>query len=235
MQQATLGIIGALEEEVQGILAHMTEATVSTAAGMAFHFGKLFSRPAVVVRCGMGKVNAALCASLMVERYHPALILNTGVAGALTKERKVLDVAIAKETLQHDYDLTDLGYEKGYVDLVNRVFVPCDEAAVSALLAAAKVLSYPAAAVRFATGDQFVSSTDVKAQIVSRFHVAACDMESGAIHQVCALTGTRFAALRTISDATDEEQEAMEFRQFLQEAAARSVGVVLNAVKTGSL
>lgn len=216
------GIIAAMEAELKGLLSCLELSGTETISGRTFYSGRLAGKDVVMTVCGIGKVNAAVCAEAMILKYHPEAIINTGVGGALKKDVRLLDTAVASFAVQHDVDTTVLGDPKGLVSTVNLVRFPTDctlnEKLIKGILAAG------GRAVRggVATGDRFVCSAEVKNAIVDDFDCAVCDMEGASIAQVCYLNGVKCAILRSISDGADEDA-TMNYSEFVQLAADNSV------------
>jgi adenosylhomocysteine nucleosidase len=229
-----IGILGALEIEVAALMRALDGAIAEETYGYRFMRGKLAGREVVIAKCGVGKVNAAICAQTMILTYAPELIINTGVAGSLSQELGILDIAVGTDAVQHDVDTTACGDAIGYVSTVGMVEFPLDARAVSAILDAAKSLDLKAIPARIASGDQFVYAKERKEWIVKTFDAAACDMESGAIAQVCRIAGVRCAVIRAISDSTDDDH-AMEFAKFAKLAADNSIRVLETALATDIL
>ena len=221
-----IGIIGALEEEVVMFKHDMEIKNTVNIAKCEYVSGILNGQEVVITKCGMGKVNSATCAAIMIERYSPEIIINTGVGGSLDDKLNVLDIMIAQDVVQHDYNIVSLGYELGQVDNFETPFFICDERVNNAIKKSADKFGYSANFTRFATGDRFVDDPDDKTNIVKNFNAKVCDMESGAISQVCSLHGVRFANIRTISDSSSGSDSAMEFHKFLKMASTHSVFVI---------
>ncbi len=221
-----IGILGAMDIEVAQIKGALTSPVTTSIHGIDFTRGQLEGREVVVAQCGIGKVNAAACAQMLIDRFGPALVINVGVGGSLSPDLRLGDIAVARRVVQHDVDTTALGDPAGYVSTVNKVFFDCDEAAVNGLLAAiSDVPGVRGQAGVIATGDQFINSASVKARIVERFGAICCDMESGAIAQVCLISGVPFAAVRAISDNADDDSH-MDYPQFTRMAASHSTEVL---------
>lgn len=225
-----IGIIGALEEEVVLFKHDMDIKKIETVAGREFVIGFLNGREVVVTRSGMGKVNAASCASILIHRYNASFIINTGVGGCLDHSLNVLDVVIAKDVVQHDYDVVSLGYELGQVDNFDSPYFECDKDFVRAIKNSADKFNIPATFARFASGDRFIDKQEDKDWIVEHFHAQVCDMESGAVSQICALNKVPFANIRTISDSSSGEQAAIDFNKFLKIASTHSVIIIEDAI-----
>jgi adenosylhomocysteine nucleosidase len=224
-----IGILGALDIEVARLYEELEDKVVEEAYGYKYARGKLCGKDVVVARCGVGKVNAAVCAQTMVMKYAPELVINSGVAGSLSKELDILDIAVGKDVVQHDFDTTGCGDPVGYVSTVGQISFPCDEKASAAILEAAKELGLNARLSRIASGDQFITARARKQWIVDTFGAMACEMEAGAIAQVCYIAGTKCAVIRAISDATDDAH-GMEFFEFAARAAENSIKVLKKAL-----
>lgn len=227
-----IGIIGALEEEIVMFKHDMEITKVENIAKCEYVSGKLNGQDVVITRCGMGKVNAASCTTVMIERYHPDFIINTGVGGSLDKNLKVLDIMIATDVVQHDYNLVPLGYKIGQVDNFETAYFICDEKVNAAIKKTSDKYNYTSYFSRFATGDRFVEDDEDKRNIVNLFNAQVCDMESAAIAQVCTLHNVRFSNIRTISDSGSDN--AMQFEKFLKVASTHSVIVIEEVIEKAS-
>ena len=227
-----IGIIGAMQAEVDSLIREITDLKLERVSGYDFAVGALGSHELVIVRCGVGKVNAAVCCQTMILTYHPEVIINIGVAGSLSPELDILDVAVATDAVQHDYDTSAIGEPNGAlsigIDLVT--YLPCDAAWRDRLIAAARAVGVKAVPARIASGDQFISRGEDKRRIVERFGAMACEMEGGAIAQTCYLAGTPCAILRAISDSTDDNH-TMEFITFLPRAVENTHKILMELLK----
>ena len=217
-----IGIIGAMAMEIETIAGQMEEKQTQTLAGMAFTTGKLAGVPCVVVQCGAGKVNAAMCAQALLLMFHPEKIINIGVAGGIGPGVHIGDLVVADRVVQYDYDTTAIGEPLAYLSRVNRSDIPCDEALSAALRTAAPgVYAGTVHTGCVATGDRFVADGSFGLALGDRFGAIACEMEGGSIGQVCWLNGVPFAVLRAISDNANEEG-SVDFNAFARESAEKS-------------
>ena len=217
-----IGIIGAMAMEIETIAGQMEEKQTQTLAGMAFTTGKLAGVPCVVVQCGAGKVNAAMCAQALILMFHPEKIINIGVAGGIGPGVHIGDLVVADRVVQYDYDTTAIGEPLAYLSRVNRSDIPCDEALSAALRTAAPgVYAGTVHTGCVATGDRFVADGSFGLALGDRFGAIACEMEGGSIGQVCWLNGVPFAVLRAISDNANEEG-SVDFNSFARESAEKS-------------
>ncbi len=223
-----IGIIGAMDIEIGRIQARIENSETRVIGGTVFVSGTLCGREVVAAQCGIGKVNAAVCAQTMILTYHPDLVINSGVGGSLTEQLKVGDIAVADRLVQHDVDSSALGDPIGLVSTVNQIYFPCDERAVSLIQKAAADMEKVRTVVgTIASGDQFVGSSARKQWICQHFdHVIACEMEGGAIAQTCMISGVKCAVIRAISDNADDDSH-MDYGQFIELAAQRSIDLLL--------
>lgn len=221
-----IGLIGAMEIEMECLLREVESPCRQLYSGVEYVQGTLRGHRVVLARGGIGKVNAAMCAQTMALVYRPSLILNTGVAGSLSPDLGVGDICVGTEVVQHDVDTTALGDAPGMVSGVNRVYFPCDGQAVGDICLAVRSLEgVRVRQGRVASGEQFVASQARKDEIVRLFHASCCEMEAGAIAQVCFINRIPFAVIRAISDGGDESA-AMSYAQFLPLAARNSAALL---------
>ncbi len=222
-----IGIIGAMSVEIEGIQARIENKEVRIIGGNTFVSGKLCGRDVVAAQCGIGKVNAAICTQTMILTYAPELIINSGVGGSLFKGLTFGDIAIAENLVQHDVDTSPLGDPIGLVSTINKIYFECDERAVRLIDEIVKEMNGVNGMIgTIASGDQFIASSERKDFIRENFSAIACEMEGGAIAQVCAVAGVKCAVIRAISDNADDDSH-MDYGQFVQMAAERSIEVLL--------
>ena len=222
-----VGIIGAMDVEVATLkdAANITKTT--TVADMEFCEGTLGSKSVVIVKCGMGKVNAGICANMLINDFGCTKIINTGVAGSLDNQIDVGDIVVSTDAVQHDFDVRYLGYEKGEIPYTGLAAFPADEALRASAVEAIKK-SAPEVHVfegRVCSGDQFISTKEQKDKIVSDFGGMCCEMEGAAIAQTCYLNRTPYVVIRAISDKVDET-EFEDYTVFEAKAAARCAKIV---------
>ncbi len=227
------GIICAMNLEVEGVIALMTDTEEKTVDGVTFYKGKLGKSEVVAVECGIGKVNAAICTRMMIDFYKPDCIINSGVAGALSTQVSVGDVVIATSAVQHDYDSTAFGDPKGLITCPNGNIInfPADEELSQKLCEAADKLE-DTRAFRgvVATGDKFVADSEERLSIGKEFSALACEMEGGAMAQVCYRAGVPFAILRSISDDIGHNT-TVDFNEFKIMAAKKTVDVLSEVLR----
>lgn len=222
------GIIGAMESEITAIREAMNDVSVSVISGMEFATGTIAGSSVVVVQCGIGKVNAAICAQTLINTFGVGRVINTGVAGSLTKDLTINDFVVSSDAVQHDYDITVLGYAKGEIPYTGLFAFPADEElrrrAVEAVRQAAP--SSKVVEGRVCSGDQFISTPQQRDTIVAEFGGLCAEMEGAAIAQVCHLNETPYVIIRAISDGSD----GMDFLEFQAEAAKECASAVLTMV-----
>lgn len=220
-----IAIIGAMDIEVNRIQSHMKNTARTVISGREFVSGALNGCEAVVVQCGIGKVNAALCTEALILHFHPDVVINSGVAGSLSGKVSIGEIALGEGVIQHDVDTSALGDPVGFVSTVNMLEFPCSAPVVDQLEQAIRDEGIPMARGVIASGDQFVTES-IKARILGHFDCIACEMEAGAIGQVCYANGVDFAILRSISDNADGSAD-MDYPQFCELAADNATRVAL--------
>ena len=230
-----IGIIGAMDEEVASLEAAAEIERTTTIASMDFSEGTLGGKRVVIVQCGMGKVNAGICAHTLINDFGCTKIINSGVAGSLDSKLNIGDIVVSEDAVQHDFDVEPIGFKKGEVPYTGLFAFPADEALRKLAVSTAKEVA-PEVSVyegRVCTGDQFISTKEQKDAIVSDFGGLCCEMEGGAIAQTCYLNKTPFVIIRAISDKPDstDESESVEYETFKVAAAAHVAGIVQHMVE----
>ena len=219
-----IGIIGAMEEEVAALKDAMEiEETVEQAA-MTFCKGTLCGKEVVIVRSGIGKVNAGICAQILVDRFQVDTLINTGIAGSLDARIDIGDMVISTDAVHHDMDATIFGDPIGQVPRMDVLFFPADEALVQKAVQANEKanLDIHTFTGRVASGDQFIASKDVKAKIVENFHPMCVEMEGAGIAQAAYLNKVSYVIIRAISDKADNSA-TMDYPTFEQQAITHGV------------
>ena len=224
-----IGIIGAMELEVEELRANMKEIRVTKKAGMEFFAGTLSGAQAVIVRSGIGKVNAALCVQILADLFAVTHIINTGVAGSLNAALDIGDILISRDALQHDMDVSIFGYRPGEVPQLGiREFAADEELTALAKIACESANPGIKAIIgRVVSGDQFISDRDSKMRLTELFQADCTEMEGAAIAQGAYLNGIPFVIIRAISDKADDTAE-MEYPAFERTAAGHSARLVEN-------
>lgn len=222
-----IGIIGAMDEEVAMLKEKLTEVQVETKAAMDFYKGKLEGKDVVVVRSGIGKVNAAMCAQILADVYHADHVINTGIAGSLKAEINIGDIVLSTDALQHDMDATGFGYEPAEIPLMGKKTFEAD-ASLRSLIAETCREVNPEIGVfegRVVSGDQFISDGDVKERLVRMFAPYCTEMEGAAIAQAAWLNQIPFVIIRAISDKADGSAH-MDYSEFEAKAIEHTVRLV---------
>ncbi len=226
-----IGIIGAMDIEVNNLKNKVENPHIKTVSGIDFVSGTIFGKEVVIAKAGVGKVNAAVCAQTMILLYNPEVVINTGVAGAISGEVGVGDIVIATSVVQHDMDTSPLGDPVGFISGIDMVHMPCSEKICDKLkVASSKSSEINTACGTIASGDMFLNDADKKAWIASTFNAYAGEMEGGSIGQVCVINGTDFAVLRAISDNADGSSH-VDYMDFLPVAAENSTNIMLEFIK----
>lgn len=221
-----IGILGAMDAEVAEFLAHSEILRSETWNGFTFHTVRLAGREAVLVKCGIGKVFAAMVSQHLIDAYAPSALIFTGVAGSLNPAYDIGDVVIASDSIQHDVDGRALGFVRGnllYTDL--KVFAA--DAEMARLAASAPAVGHRIHAGRILTGDQFMTRDAINHHryLMEELAGDAVEMEGGAMAQVCAVNGVPYLVVRTISDRADGDA-VVDFNRFLPVVAHNSYAIV---------
>ena len=223
-----IGIICAMQLEADGIIALAENIEKEEIYGMTFSHGTLGGQDVAVVVCGEGKVNAAMCATVLIDRYHPDAVINSGVAGALSPLVGIGDIVVGSKVVEHDMNMRALGYKQGEVCVPGgtMTFFECDKNIATRLASICKTLPDTKIAQGIiASGDVFISDKRKRLRINDRFGAVACEMAGAAIGHVCCRCGVPFAVIRAISDDLDENK-GMDFVKFCRLAADKTVAVM---------
>ncbi|MBQ3114671.1 MAG: 5'-methylthioadenosine/adenosylhomocysteine nucleosidase [Clostridia bacterium] len=227
-----LGIIGAMDVEVNELCSCLEIKEVTEIAEIKFNVGTIFGKDIVIAKCSEGKVNAAVAAQIMCLKYHADKIINTGVAGGLLPEMNICDIVVATASVQHDYDITPLGYEKGKIPNIDTITFPCEKTMTDTLYnIASKIEGITAYKGVVASGDQFINSNDKMTDIKNTFGALCAEMEGGAIGQVCHLNKTSYCILRAMSDKADNNSN-IDFPTFVETACKNTVTILKEYIKT---
>lgn len=228
-----VGVICAMEPEARHIIAAMSDTVTEKAGCLTLTTGTI-GKTAVTVGCGAyGKVSAAVCASLMVERYGAGALINSGVAGGLDPELEPGDAVVALSVVQHDYDTSPIGDPVGMISGLNVTEIPADAELSELLCQAARENGIKVRRGVIATGDRFVADADTAGYIKKTFGAAACDMESGSVGQAALLLGVPFAVIRAISDNGNGKavEDFPAFTEMASERAARAFITMINSME----
>ncbi len=223
-----LGIIGAMQMEVDNLKEALADTSNAVYSGVDFVCGKMGEVEVVAAVCGIGKVFAAICAEAMILKFNVDMIINIGVAGSLTRDLGVLDVALADRVAQHDIDTTPIGDPYGLLSGINEIYLPASEPMRKLMEECLKEEGIHYLVGPIATGDQFIASSEKKNWIREHFAAIAAEMEGGSIGHVCYVNRIPFLILRSISDS---EGGAMDYQTFAEKAAIQSIDVVIRFIK----
>ncbi len=228
-----LGIIGAMDKEVDSLKSMMTDVKIKTVAHMDFCVGKLNGKDTVIVRCGVGKVNAAMCTQALIDTFNPDAIINTGIAGSLDKNIDIGDLVFSVDAVQHDMDVTALGFDRGVIpDTPVSVFKADQDLRNKAMEAAKSMLpDVGTFCGRIVSGDQFISKKEVKEDLVKTFGGMCTEMEGASIAHVATLNNVPWLVIRAISDKADDSAD-MDYPEFQKLAIKRSVILVNEFART---
>ncbi len=222
-----IGIIGAMDPEVESLKEAAAVTQTSTIAEMEYCSGTLYGKKVVIVKCGMGKVNAGICANTLIGTFGCTKIINTGVAGSLDADIDIGDLVVSTDAVQHDFDVEPIGFAKGEIPYTGLYAFAADEAMRQTAVTAAreKAPDIHVYEGRVCSGDQFIADEAKKDRIIADFGGLCCEMEGGAIAQVCYLFHTPFVIIRAISDKPGET-EFVDYKVFEAAAAARCAQIV---------
>lgn len=232
MKNNIIGIIGAMDEEVNKLKAELTDVNVYKKASMDFYEGKLYDKDVVVVRSGIGKVNAAICTQILVDKYNVGCVINTGIAGSLDAKINIGDIVLSVDALQHDVDAVAFGYDLGVIPRMEESVFKADEELLKvADEACREVLSeINIFKGRVVSGDQFISDKVTKEKLVNTFSGMCTEMEGAAIAHAAYLNDVPFLIIRAISDKADDSAH-MDYPAFEAMAINNSVKLMKAIIK----
>lgn len=221
----TIGIIVAMSEELQLLRKKMDQVTEVKTGGCIYYQGVIGTHKIVLVCCGVGKVNAAVCATILCTQFHVAYVINSGVAGGAAKDIKPFDIVLSSEFVAHDVNprISETYFPNLWI-------YPSDKNLLKTAVEACRHLHIDRSFIgRIATGDIYVESDTVKEDIIQRTHPLCVEMEGQAIAQVCHIFNCPFLAIRCISDSADDNSN-LDFAAFVQEASDHSASIVLDMI-----
>jgi len=224
-----IAILCAMREELEPILEYMNIKEKINHANNIYYLAEFDGKDIVLAYSKIGKVNASITATIMLEKFGARKLLFSGVAGAIDKDLKIGDLIIATKTTQHDVDLTVFGYEPGFIP-ESKVYFECDESLNSLAVKVAEKLNIKLKSGIIASGDQFIHSKERKVWIKKTFGASAIEMEGGAVGCVCWNEQVPFFMLRAISDSA-EEGAGVDFDEFLEESSKVSAKFLIEMLR----
>jgi len=226
-----LGIIGAMTEEIETLVEKLEDRKESRRTGSVFHEGRLEGLEVVIVQCGVGKVNAAMCAQTLCDCYGVTHLVNTGIAGSLSARLDIGDLVVSRDAMYHDMDAVHFGYPFGRVPGMDVTAFPADETLIRYAYAAAETVNPGHTIIgRVASGDQFVAVKELKEKIIASTQGLCTEMEGAAIAQVAYKNALPFVILRAISDKADDSAQ-MDYPTFERIAAHRCAEVTMHLAR----
>ncbi len=219
-----IGIIGAMEEEIAALKSKIPDALVEERCGMSFVLGKLNGRDVVVVRSGIGKVNAGACAQLLIDRYSVSCLVNTGIAGSLDNAIEIGDIVLSEDAVQYDVDATNFGYPLGEIPRAGTLSFRADERMLDIAASLNREVNPEINTFRgrVCSGDKFVSDSKTKKWIIDHFQGCCCEMEGAAIAQIASQNEVPFLIIRAISDKADHSA-LVDYPEFEEKAIKHCV------------
>ncbi|MBI9098426.1 MAG: 5'-methylthioadenosine/S-adenosylhomocysteine nucleosidase [Spirochaetaceae bacterium] len=226
-----IGIIGAMTEEIEDLKSRIGDFKTEERAGFSFFIGKIYNEEIILLLSGIGKVNAAMGTTLLIERFQPDCIINTGSAGGFSKDLSIGDIVISTEVRHHDVDATVFGYEYGQVPRMPAAYIANSILISMAEKAVEKLTDVSTSKGLIATGDSFMHKDEHIRAIREKLPtMMAAEMEAAAIAQCCHNFGLPFVIIRSISDIAGDEENQIDFNEFLKVAAANSARMVLEII-----
>lgn len=227
-----IGIIGAMEVEVAKLREAMNIRQTQSFAGMTFCSGELFGQEVVLVKSGIGKVNAAVCVQVLCDRFGVEQVWNTGIAGSLDDRIRIGDIVISSDAMQHDMDAVAFGYAKGVIPQMETSVFPADRAAaeLAQQVCREEIPEIATFCGRVLSGDQFVADREKKQRLTEEFHGLCTEMEGAAVAQAAYLNGVPFLIVRAISDQADDSA-GMDYDTFERLAIEHMVRLVSGMLK----
>lgn len=221
-----IGIIGAMDEEIEILKSKIILSNTVSIANMDFFEGEINERDIVLVKCGIGKVNSAICTQVLISIFKVDSIINTGVAGAIYDGLDVGEIVISKDVIQHDFDATGFGYKLGQIPRLDEYIFKADESLVNiAKDVCEKETDTKVFVGRVLSGDIFVADASLKDRLWKEFGGYCAEMEGAAIGQVCYLNKIPFVILRSMSDKADGSAH-INFNEFVQKTSVISSNIV---------
>lgn len=224
-----IGIMGALQEEIDLFETSLTDRSEVEIFGLKFTIGKLYGKDVVVSLCGVGKVNAAMAATVLLTKFNVKMIFSSGTAGGIGSEKAT--TVIASSTVHHDFSIPFEGKKPGQLDEYDFIELPCSAELRDKAIEISRKLGFSYSSGVIATGDSFVSDKQTKNRILEQFNAKACDMESAAIAQICYKADVPFLSIRTLSDNANDDG-ITDYLTFKREAALKNSKLIIEMIKS---
>lgn len=227
-----IGIIFAMKEELQALKKYLTVNKIERIYELTFYEALIANQKVILVESGVGKVNAARTAQILIDNYHPSVIYNIGVAGGIASDLTVGDIVISTSLIQHDFDITAFGHDKGYITGVGD-YISSDSQLIGKIKNSINNISNEEYKIKvgiIASGDIFCTAVEMKDKIYAKFNADCVEMEGAAIAQVCYLDKIPFIIIRSISDSPNGKN-AIVFDEFVKLAAKRCSDILLEFLK----
>jgi adenosylhomocysteine nucleosidase len=222
-----IGIIGAMDEEIALYLEAMNGAKATTKAGITYYEGEMEGKPVVLCKSGVGKVNAAVTTQVLIDHFQVDRVIFTGVAGAVHPELNIGDIVVSSDCVQHDIDVTALGFQPGQIPFTDQWVWKADAELQRLAIEAGKDLEAGVSVVsgRILSGDQFIANREKVQWLHEQFDAHCTEMEGAAVGQVCAMNEVPFVVVRSMSDKADGSAH-VNFTEFTKLASKRSYEIV---------
>ncbi|MDO5564476.1 MAG: 5'-methylthioadenosine/adenosylhomocysteine nucleosidase [Eubacteriales bacterium] len=226
-----IGIIGAMDLEINNLITHLSKSRTSTIAKKLFYEGEINNIEIVICLSGIGKVNASISTEILIEHFKVTHIINSGIAGALNVNLKILDIVISKDLIQHDMDCTFFGYKLGEIPQMKMREFIANDFLIENVYESAKSIYKEKNIIkgRILSGDKFISDDNIKNKLFKEFDGDCTEMEGAAIAQVAYLNNIPFVSLRVISDNADGNAN-IDYNRMEEEAANCSSNIVLEFI-----
>lgn len=230
MKETVIGIIGAMQKEVDALKEIIQEKEISTYSGIEYVQGYILGKKVVIAKCGVGKVFAAVCAQTMILKFSPNLIINVGVGGSLTKKLDLCDIAIADKVVQYDMDTSAVGDPVGLISGINKVYFDCDKSFIDEITGCIEKIGKKYDVGVIATGDKFISDSKVSQKISQDFGAIVCEMEGASIGHVCFINDVPFGVVRIITDTGSDDAE-LDYFETLDKACLVAHNLIMEYLK----
>jgi adenosylhomocysteine nucleosidase len=226
-----IALIGAMNEEIEMLVSRMEQVKESGKAGVTYREGLFLGKQVVVCKSGVGKVNAAVTTQILIDRFAVEAVIFTGVAGALDPDLNIGDIVVSSECMQHDMDVTALGFPRGVIPYEEKSIFPAHSSLRELAVASAKTLFEGRVKQgRVLSGDQFIASREVVSQLHSELQGTCTEMEGAAVAQVCSMNEIPYVVIRSMSDKADGSAH-MNFTEFTKLASENSYKIVEDMIR----